>query len=122
MSGLDVNRPLQTTKADATVGESGHVPLRLGCQMPQFAEPGFVSPPPFDGRAIDGLTRLPETRRLDRAPVEMRSQARLVPIEEAGGNESSCVRLRIGDQGLIVHLDKPILGQHSASVSARAGA
>ena len=42
----------------------------------------------------------------------MRLEARVVPIETAGRDEPSNLRLRIRDQRLIVHLDEPVSRQH----------
>src|SRR5271165_6214933 len=85
-------------------------------QFAQLAEPRLVPAPPVDGRAVDWLTRLPETRGLDPAPVLMRSQTRVVPFEAAGGDEPSYLRLGIADQRLIVHLDEAVRRQNLAPV------
>ena len=85
---------------------------RVSRKLAQFAEPGLVPPPSFYGRPVDRLTRLPKTRGGDLANVAMRLQARVIPIETAGGDKPSNLRLRVRDQGLIVHLDEPISRQH----------
>ena len=81
-------------------------------KLAQFAEPGLVPPPSFYGRPVDRLTRLPKTCGGDLAGIAMRLQARVIPIETAGGDKPSNLRLRVRDQGLIVHLDEPIRRQH----------
>ena len=90
----------------------GRRALTLRSQLPEFAEPGLVAPPAFDGRAVDGLARLPETRCVDLSRVAMRRQTRVIPLEAAGGDKASRMRLRIGDQRLVVHLDEPVRRQH----------
>ena len=50
----------------------------------------------------------------------MRLEARVAPLQAAGGNEPSCVAFRIGDQVLVVNLDKPIGRQDLAPMGHEA--
>jgi hypothetical protein len=50
----------------------------------------------------------------------MWSQTGLIPPEAASGDQPSGVRTRISDQRLIVDLNKPVSGQHSAPVREKA--
>ena len=73
-------KSIRKSLVGACCGETG----RLGRELAQLAEPGFVTPPALDGRAVDGLAHLPNAGRPDLARVEMRRQTRVVPIETAG--------------------------------------
>src|SRR5271157_4132408 len=53
-------RPPRTPQARSAVTMPSCA-LTLRGQFSQFAEPGLIASPPLDGRAVDRLTRLPET-------------------------------------------------------------
>src|SRR5579862_3039661 len=83
-------------------------------KLAQRPQPGFVAPPACHGGAIDRLPGLPLAGGLHSSRIAFGAEARVVPCQAAGRDDTADDWFWLAGQVLIIDLDEAIRREHAS--------